>query len=128
MESFQRLRQGADWYEANLALNQTMADYAGAIRSKALLEAGKKHLGRLKDKFLNTVVARDRWELTRVLEVANLYDLGELVFVGGLERKESRGMHRRVDYSYTDPLLNGKNLIIKNVEGQPVTEWRSIQS
>ncbi|MBW1800373.1 MAG: FAD-dependent oxidoreductase, partial [Deltaproteobacteria bacterium] len=57
------------------------------------------------------------------LEVLNLIDLGELVCIAALERKESRGQHKRTDYTYTNPLLD-KYLIIKNVDGRPVTEWR----
>jgi succinate dehydrogenase/fumarate reductase flavoprotein subunit len=64
--------------------------------------------------------------LTRCLEVVNLYDIGELVFVGALERKESRGLHQRVDYAYTDPLLSNKTLVVKRVNGAPVTEWRDV--
>lgn len=115
-----------DWFDANTALSHTLADYAGPTRSETMLEAGLKHLRRLKEKLYTMVAARDRWELTRCLEVANLYDLGEILFVAALERKESRGLHQRVDYPYTDPLLNGKILVIKNVKGNPVTQWREI--
>ena len=126
VDAFQRRKQGPDWYDANMALNHTMADYAGLVRSEATLKAGLSHLLRLKDKLHHTVIARDRWELTRCLEVANLYDLGELLFIGALERKESRGWHQRVDYPYADPLLNGKVLMVKKVDGKPVTEWREV--
>jgi succinate dehydrogenase/fumarate reductase flavoprotein subunit len=123
---FQNRDAGPDWYEANLALNHTMADYAGPVRSQALLEAGLRHLRRLKAKLLDMATARDRWELTRLLEVVNLYDLGELVFIGGLERKESRGLHQRVDYPYIDPLLNGKMLVIRKEDEGPVTAWKDL--
>jgi succinate dehydrogenase/fumarate reductase flavoprotein subunit len=126
VESFTGRTQGPDWLEANIALNQTMADYAGQTRSGTMLEAGLRHLRRLKKKIHDTCLARDQWELTRCLEVVNLYDIGELVFVGALERKESRGLHQRVDYPYTDPLLNDKNLLVKMVDGQPATEWRDV--
>ena len=126
VELFQKRNAGPDWYEANMALNLTMADYAGPVRSEALLEAGLRHLGRLRTKLLDTAWAKDRWELTRLLEVVNLYDLGELMLVGGLARKESRGLHQRVDYPYTDPLLNGKMLVIKKGAHGPVTEWRDV--
>ena len=61
--------------EANIALNQTMADYAGLVRSETMLEAGLKHLRLLKRKLHETCLARDQWELTRCLEVVNLYDI-----------------------------------------------------
>ncbi|MFH1954938.1 MAG: FAD-binding protein [Pseudomonadota bacterium] len=131
-EQFVRLflenKRGTDWFDANTALNHTLADYAGPLRSAPMLEAGLKHLRRLKQKLFSMVTAKDPWELTRCLEVANLYDLAELVFVAALERKESRGLHQRVDFPYSDPLLNGKVLVIRKVEGKPATEWKENES
>jgi succinate dehydrogenase/fumarate reductase flavoprotein subunit len=126
VESFTRRKNGPDWADANRALQHTMVDYAGRVRSETMLDAGLRHLRRLKNKVHNGLCARDSWELTRCLEVVNLYDLAELVFIGALERKESRGLHRRADYAYTDPLLNGKLLIIKRIDDRPITEWRDV--
>ena len=125
IDALQRRTQGADWRDANLALQQTMCDYAGLVRSESLLTAGLTHLRRLKEKAQRTLRAKDRWELTRCLEVLNLYDLGELIFLAALERRESRGLHNRSDYPYTDPLLNDKLLVVKQLEGKPVLEWRN---
>jgi succinate dehydrogenase/fumarate reductase flavoprotein subunit len=126
LSSLQRETHGYDWRDANLALQQTLADYAGAMKSEATLIAGLAHLRRLRKKIDTSLRARDPWELTRCLEVRNLYDLGETVFLAALERKESRGMFLRSDYPYTDPLCNGRLLIIKQVDGRPVTEWRNV--
>lgn len=124
--AFQNRSNGPDWYDANMALNHTLEDYAGLVRSEDLLTAGLSHLRRLKNKLHNTAIAKNRWELTRILEVVNLYDLGELLFIGALERKESRGWHNRVDYPYTDPLLNGRILVIKKIDGKPAAQWRDV--
>ncbi|MBW2066503.1 MAG: FAD-binding protein [Deltaproteobacteria bacterium] len=126
VSTFLENKRVTDWFDANTALNHTLADYAGPVRSETMLKAGLEHLRRLKRKLHTMVAAKDRWELTRCLEVVNLYDLGELVFIAALERKESRGLHQRVDYPYSDPLLNGKILVIKNIKGNPVTEWKEI--
>jgi len=126
IEQLQERKQSPDWKDANVALQHTMNDYAGFVRSKPILEAGLSHLQRLKKKIHKNLMAKDRWDLTRCLEVLNLYDLAELVFIASLERKESRALYRRVDYPYTDPLLNGKNLVIKKVAGKPILEWREI--
>jgi succinate dehydrogenase/fumarate reductase flavoprotein subunit len=99
-----------------------MNDYAGSIRSETLLEAGLAHLRRLKKKAHETVTARNQHELMRCLEVFNLSDLAELVFIAALERKETRGAHLRADYPFTNPLLN-KHITVKKVGGKPVTEW-----
>ena len=126
IEAFTKRSHGPDWMEANIALNRTVADYAGPVRSETMLEAGLKHVRRLKGKLHETCMARHEWELTRVLEDVNLYDIGELVFVGALEGKESRGLHQRMDYPYTDPLLSNKSLTLKKVDGRPVMEWRDV--
>jgi succinate dehydrogenase/fumarate reductase flavoprotein subunit len=124
IEAIQKRTHGPDWKEANIALQHTLADYAGLVRSESLLDAGLAHLRRLKGKVHRMIRANNRWELVRCLEVINLYDLGEAIFVAALERKESRGLHLRVDYPYTDPLLNDKTLIVKKVGGEPVAEWK----
>lgn len=124
IETLQTRKYGHDWKDANVALNHVMFDYAGLVRSEAMLAAGLNHLRRLRKNVENKLIARNRWELTRCLEVLNLYELGELVFLGARERTESRGYHRRVDYPLTDPLLSGKLLVVKKINGKPVFEWR----
>ncbi len=123
LEGLESRRQGPDWREANIALQQIMQDYAGAVRSQTMLEAGHGYLKNLRAKIEASLLARNRWELTRCLEVFNLLDIGELVFLSALERKETRGLHKRYDYPLTDPMLNGKSLLLRRVGGQPVTEW-----
>jgi succinate dehydrogenase/fumarate reductase flavoprotein subunit len=114
---------GPDWKEVNIALQQIMNDYAGSIRSETLLEAGLNNLRRLKEKAHTTMIARNPHELSRAVEVLNLLDLGELIFITARERKETRALHRRADYPFTNPLLD-RLLIVKKVDGKPVAEWR----
>jgi succinate dehydrogenase/fumarate reductase flavoprotein subunit len=114
---------GPDWEEVNIALQQIMNDYAGSVRSETLLEAGLRHLRRLRHKAETTMIARNEHELLRAMEVINLMDVGEMIFVAASARKETRGLHVRSDYGYTDPLLD-KRLVIKKVEGKPVAEWQ----
>jgi succinate dehydrogenase/fumarate reductase flavoprotein subunit len=114
---------GPDWREVNIALQQIMYDYAGNIRSEALLEAGRSHLLRLKEKAYSMVMAKNQHELARSLEVLNLLDLGELVFVAANERKETRGTHIRSDYPLTNPQMN-KLLVVRRTDDKPVTQWR----
>jgi succinate dehydrogenase/fumarate reductase flavoprotein subunit len=70
------------------------------------------------------MMARNRWELTRSLETLNLLDLGELVFIGANARKETRALHRRTDYPLTDPVMDGKEIFLRNMNGIPVVEVR----
>jgi succinate dehydrogenase/fumarate reductase flavoprotein subunit len=117
---------GPDWKEVNIAVQQLMNDYAGSVRSDALLSTGLKHLQRLKQKAYSSVIARNQHELMRCLEVFDILELGELVITGAMERTESRGLHKRTDYQYTNPLLNNKILIAKKLNGKTVHEWRKV--
>jgi len=120
-------KEGPDWKEANILLQQIMQDYAGLVRSETLLTAGLDYVRQLKDKVHKTVIARNRWELTRCLETLNLLDLGELVLLAANERKETRALHNRSDYPLTDPMLDGKALFVRKVDGKPAMEWRRIE-
>jgi succinate dehydrogenase/fumarate reductase flavoprotein subunit len=120
-------KEGADWREANVALQQVMQDYAGLVRSETLLKAGLDYVRRLRGKARGGLIARNRWELTRCLETLNLLDLGELVFLAANERKETRALHTRADYPLTDPMLDGKALYVRNVGGVPTFEWRKTE-
>jgi len=122
LEEIRLHRAGPDWREVNIALQQTMNDYAGTLRSQNVLDAGLAHLRRLKEKARKTIIARNQHELMRALETLNLLDLGELVFLTAAERKESRNLHVRADYPYTNPLLD-RFIAVEKVGNKPVVEW-----
>jgi succinate dehydrogenase/fumarate reductase flavoprotein subunit len=113
-------REGPDWKEANVALQQLMQDYAGSVRSETMLAAGLDYLRRLRNKVDQSMIARNRWELTRCLETLNLLEMGELVFIGAIARKETRGLHVRADFPLTDPVLDGKEIFVRKTDGGPV--------
>ena len=124
--SLRSREEGPDWQEANILLQQLMWDYCGLTRSETLLEAGSRALARLRDKAYRTMVARNPHELMRALEVLNMIEIGEIVFATAAERKETRGKHIRVDYPFTNPLLE-KLLIVKKMGGRPVLEWQKVR-
>lgn len=116
---------GPSWKEANLALQQIMNDYAGiTVRSETLLKAGLKYLRDLKRKVTNTIMAVDSHNLMRTLEVMDLIDCGEVIFLTAMERKETRGLHVRSDFPFTNPLLQDKFLTIRQEKGEIKLEWR----
>jgi succinate dehydrogenase/fumarate reductase flavoprotein subunit len=61
----------------------------------------------------------------RALEIVNLLDLAELVLIAANERKETRGLHVRTDYPFTNPLLD-KLLVIRRENEKAVTKWTEI--
>jgi aspartate oxidase len=56
--------------------------------------------------------------------VLELIDIGEVIFLAALERKETRGLHRRSDYPFTNPLCDNKFITVRQVGGKPLVEWR----
>jgi succinate dehydrogenase/fumarate reductase flavoprotein subunit len=126
LDGIRNREAGITWQEANIALQQVMQDYVGGAKSEDLLEAGLNHLRNLKKKAYDNMMASNQHELMHCLEVLNLYDLGELIFLAAIERKETRGNHIRADYPFTNPLLN-KMLICKKKGNSPVFEWREIE-
>jgi succinate dehydrogenase/fumarate reductase flavoprotein subunit len=127
IQSMLAREQGPDWKETNIALQQIMQDYVGLVRTETLMSAGLSYVKRLKEKAASSMVAKNRWELTRALETLNLLDLGELVFLAARERKETRALHNRPDYPLTDPVLDGKAIFVKQVDGKPVMEWKRVE-
>jgi len=122
---FMDRQNGPDWREANAALQQIMNDYAGLkARSETLLNAGLKYLMDLKGKIMETLCADNAHTLMRCAEVLEMIDCGEAIFRTALERRETRAMHRRTDYPFTNPLLQDKFLSIERKNGKTVMEWR----
>ena len=115
---------GPDWEETNIALQQTMLDYVGKVRNESLLKQGLQHLRRIKQKTRNTLMAKNPHEVARCLEVLNMLEIGELTFLMALNRKETRGLHVRPDYPFTDPTLNQAH-IIRKIKGENILDWKS---
>jgi succinate dehydrogenase/fumarate reductase flavoprotein subunit len=127
---FERIRHretGVIWQEVNVALNQILSDYVGSIRYENMLKAGFSHLRRLKRRAYGTMKAKNQHELMHCLEVLNLLDIGEVIFVAVSERKETRDKYSRLDYPFANPVLDGKMLICKKLGNKPVAKWREIK-
>jgi succinate dehydrogenase/fumarate reductase flavoprotein subunit len=127
LEEIRNRQDGAKWQEALAALQQIMLDYCGYVRSESLLSAGIDIMGRLKNKAQTFLIAGNAHELMNCLQVLNLIDLGELVFISAYDRQETRGWHVRSDYTITNPLLSDKIHLVKQVDGKPVTEWIEVK-
>lgn len=122
---------GPSWKESNLALQQIMSDYAAAgpnlVRSENLLRAGRLYLEQLRTA-AQSMRATCSHTLMRCFEVLDLMDCGEIILHAASQRKESRALHQRADYTFTNPLLANKFLQIWK-EGKHIhSAWRIRQS
>ena len=120
-----RVEHAPGWYEANLALQQIMTDYAGLeVRSETLFNAGLTYLRRLREKAEKTISCGNSHEFMRCLETLDLMLVGELLMLCGLERRETRGKHVRVDFPYTNPLNNDRFVKITKKGNDHDVQWR----
>ncbi|MDR2503606.1 MAG: FAD-dependent oxidoreductase [Deltaproteobacteria bacterium] len=125
---FAERRQGAHWKEAGLALQQIMDSYAAAgphrKRSATLLNAGIKYLNDLRADAAREIRTDNAHELLRAAEIFDLMDNGAAIMHAAKERQESRGMHLRADFPFTNPLLADQFLTVRQEANRVVTEWR----
>ena len=129
LSTFMEREEGASWQEANIALTQIMSDYANSgpykVRSATVLNAALTYLKQLRKDTLESMKASCSHTLMRAAEVLDLFDCAEAIVYAALERKETRGNHKRTDYTFTNPLLADKMLdVIKNPDGSVSTSWR----
>ena len=122
LDEIKTRKEGAKWQEALTALQQIMVDHCGDVRSDVLLQTGLEIIGRLKIKARSSLIARNPHELMNCIQVMNLIEIGELVFISAYDRRETRALHRRPEYTFSDPLLGDKLHLIKQVNGAPATE------
>lgn len=116
---------GASWKEANVAVQNVMNDYSGIqVRSETMFTIGLEYLGRLKESARCTLSAANSHELLRCQEALDLIEVGELIMHAGNFRKETRGLHVRVDHPYTNPLLDDKFVTVYKKDGNPFAEYR----
>ncbi|NAZ85811.1 FAD-binding protein [Kineococcus indalonis] len=87
-------------------LQETMDANAQVFRTEATLKQALTDIERLKERYARAAVQdkgkRFNLDLLEALELGFLLDLAEVMCIGALERKESRGGHFREDYPNRD--------------------------
>lgn len=87
-------------------LGRTMHEKAGLTRDETGLKEAREEIQRLKERFERLGVRNPsriyNYELTAHLELGSMLNLAEAVALCAQSRKESRGAHRRDDFSERD--------------------------
>ena len=126
--SLMEREEGSHWEELNHAVQNIMRDYASieTPRSETLLSCGVSYLEELNQIARRRIKCANSHELMRTLEAFDILALGRLILLSALARKESRGLHKRVDYPYTNPLWNSLSMTIKKMNGKDYTEMQKL--
>ncbi len=110
-------------------IKRTMQQYAWVVKDEALLNRGLQEIRDTKEiqriTSLNSTFrvepqSGERW--VTAIEVPNMLQCAELMLVGSLDRKESRGAFFRDDYPETDNDNWLKNIISRTLDGEIVID------
>jgi len=112
--------------EIREVLGETMDRLVGIFRKESDLKAALSMIHHLKERFPNVSVGhvdrRFNYSLIRVLELENMLDLAEVITMGALKRRESRGAHWRLDYPERDDQKFLKHSLFTRIEDYVKTE------
>lgn len=92
-------------YEIRQELTDTLNDKAYVYRNEADMVAGLKKVRELKNKTWKHVDDRAKeynTNFSNVMELDSMFRVAEVVLLGAIHRKESRGSHARIDYPKRD--------------------------
>jgi len=95
----------ANPYEIRQQLTDTMNEKAYVYRNETDLVAGLKKIRELKEqtwKHVDDKAKEYNTNFSNVMELDSMFRVAEIVLVGAINRKESRGAHARTDYTKRD--------------------------
>ncbi len=118
-------------YQLRKELRQTMDKYVGVFRDEDGLKTAVDKIREIKERFKNIKVSDSSMyyntDLTTALELENIIDVAEVVAVGALERKESRGAHARRDYTKRDDENYLKHTVAEYTPEGPKISYRDVK-
>lgn len=108
-------------------MGKTMDSLVGVYRKEADLKAALSMIRELKERFKNVYAGhsdkRFNFSLIRILELGNMLDLAEVITMGALMRRESRGAHWRLDYPTRDDENFLKHSLFTKIDDYVKTEF-----
>lgn len=111
-------------------LQETMQKKCGIFRNETALKDCIETIKKLQERF-KKVKVRDKsavfnTDLIDVIETNHLLNFAEVIAIGALERKESRGAHYRTDYPKRDDQNWLKHTLASRVNGEIKLEYKSV--
>jgi len=117
-------------YEIRKELTDTMDENAYVYRTESFLVEGLKKIRQLKSlywKHVDDQVKEYNTNFINVMELDSMLRVAEVVLLGALNRRESRGAHSRIDYKERDDNNFLKHtLAYYNDDGEPKMNWHPV--
>jgi len=122
---------GVNPYEIRKTLTDTMDDKAYVFRNEQALAEALKKVRELKSamwKHVDDKAKEYNTNFINVMEIDSMIRTAEVVLVGALNRKESRGAHSRTDYPTRDDANYLRHtLAYLGSEGTPKMAWHPVR-
>jgi succinate dehydrogenase / fumarate reductase flavoprotein subunit len=122
LEPFERSGAADGPYQLQDALQETMQDLVGIVRTQGEMERALERVQQLKRQAARVAVRGNReynpgWHTA--LDLTHLLTVSEAITRAAIERRESRGGHFRDDYPAKDPAFATFNFVIaKGADGE----------
>jgi succinate dehydrogenase / fumarate reductase flavoprotein subunit len=125
-----RGRGNVNPYEIRKELTDTMDEKAYVYRTESYLIEGLKKIRQLKSlswKHVDDHAKEYNTNFLNVMEIDSMLRVAEVVLVGALNRRESRGAHSRIDFKDRDDNNFLKHtLAYYNDDGEPKMSWHPV--
>lgn len=125
-----RGRGDANPYEIRKELTDTMDEKAYIYRTESSLIEGLKKIRQLKSlswKHVDDQAKEYNTNFLNVMEIDSMLRVAEVVLLGAINRRESRGAHSRIDYKERDDNNFLKHtLAYYHDDGEPKMKWHPV--
>jgi succinate dehydrogenase/fumarate reductase flavoprotein subunit len=111
-------------------VRRLVGDYVVGLKNGFKLNRWLEWAGRFQEEIDHKVLVRDGHELSKLYEIENIVQCATLSAAAALERKESRGVHHRVEYPQRDDAHWLRHLVLRRAASQdlPTVTTRPVQS
>ena len=113
-------------YETRTQLTDMMDDNAYVFRNEEGLTNGLKkarQLGKLSWRQVNDKAMEYNTNFVNVMEIDSIFRVAEVILMGAIARRESRGAHFRTDFPTRDDTKFLRHTLVYYNNGQPSIEW-----
>ncbi|HEX7467389.1 MAG TPA: hypothetical protein VF324_02220, partial [Methanobacterium sp.] len=123
-------KEGSSIFNVKETLTETMFNKFGIFRNKQIMEQGLEEIKMMQEKLShltpnNKEIAVNQ-ALIQFLELEGMLKIAEVVAIGAIKRKESRGSHTRIDYPDRDDDNYLKHTLAVLKEGDIDITYKSV--
>ena len=118
--NFKRLNPSSEYnyQKIKTIVGKILAEHAGVLREDRSLKTGLDKLQEVKDVIIPNFKITKQSDLKNYFNIKNIVTVAEIIIRTACERKESRGVHYRLDYPKRDDRNWLKNIIVKENSGK----------